>query len=222
MGRDDTRVWEPDDRLRAATATVVPSPSMEVLCPLCSVADGREILSANAHAVAIWDAFPVSPGHALIVSRRHVADLFELSAEEQAALLGAAAGRQGRDRRPPRTGRLQRGCQRRRCRWTDRRPCSRARDSAVRRRRGRPERGSTIRHPGARQLSGTWPHPYCQGMNDATAGRCARTHRLLGLMDLCIEGTTRHGIAPTAVTTRQLAEKVTESFRHRTRFFWPG
>ena len=30
--------------------------------------------------------FPVSPGHALIVSRRHVANLFELSAEEQAAL----------------------------------------------------------------------------------------------------------------------------------------
>jgi diadenosine tetraphosphate (Ap4A) HIT family hydrolase len=59
---------------------------MDVPCPLCSVADGREILSANAHAVAIWDAFPVSPGHALIVSRRHVADLFELSAEEQAAL----------------------------------------------------------------------------------------------------------------------------------------
>jgi len=61
---------------------------MDVPCPLCSVADGREILSANTHAVAIWDAFPVSPGHALIVSRRHVADLFELSAEEQAALWG--------------------------------------------------------------------------------------------------------------------------------------
>jgi diadenosine tetraphosphate (Ap4A) HIT family hydrolase len=61
---------------------------MEVLCPLCSVADGREILSANTHAVAIWDAFPVSPGHVLIVSRRHVADLFELSANEQAALWG--------------------------------------------------------------------------------------------------------------------------------------
>ena len=46
---------------------------------------------------------------------------------------------------------------------------------------------------------------------------------LIGLMDLCMEGTDRHGIAPTAVTTRQLAEKVTElywphtaSFRGRT------
>jgi diadenosine tetraphosphate (Ap4A) HIT family hydrolase len=59
---------------------------MDEPCPLCSAAEGRETLSANTHAVAIWDAFPVSPGHALIVSRRHVADLFELSAEEQAAL----------------------------------------------------------------------------------------------------------------------------------------
>jgi len=59
---------------------------MDEPCPLCSVADGREILSANTHAAAIWDAFPVSAGHALIVSRRHVADLFDLSPEEQAAL----------------------------------------------------------------------------------------------------------------------------------------
>jgi diadenosine tetraphosphate (Ap4A) HIT family hydrolase len=59
---------------------------MDVPCPLCSAAEGREILSANTYAIAIWDAFPVSPGHALIVSRRHVANLFELSAEEQAAL----------------------------------------------------------------------------------------------------------------------------------------
>lgn len=65
---------------------MLPSPSMDLPCPLCGVADGREILSANTHAMAIWDGFPVSPGHALIVSRRHVSDLFELSANEQAAL----------------------------------------------------------------------------------------------------------------------------------------
>ena len=77
---------QPDDGLRDAAAAVLPSPSMDVPCPLCSVADGREILAANTYAVAIWDAFPVSPGHALVISRRHVADLFELSADEQAAL----------------------------------------------------------------------------------------------------------------------------------------
>lgn len=61
---------------------------MDESCPLCSVADGGETLAANTRAVAIWDAFPVSPGHALIVSRRHVAGLFDLSTEEQAALWG--------------------------------------------------------------------------------------------------------------------------------------
>ena len=41
-------------------------------------------------AVAIPDAFPVSPGHTLIVSRRHVAGWFELSEAEQAAVLALA------------------------------------------------------------------------------------------------------------------------------------
>jgi hypothetical protein len=37
---------------------------------------------------------------------------------------------------------------------------------------------------------------------------------LLALMDLCLEGTDRHGRAPDSVTTRQLAEKVIE-------LYWP-
>lgn len=37
----------------------------------------------------LWDAFPVSPGHALIIPRRHVATFFEASREERAALLDA-------------------------------------------------------------------------------------------------------------------------------------
>jgi diadenosine tetraphosphate (Ap4A) HIT family hydrolase len=59
---------------------------MDAPCPLCDAANSRDILAANTHAVALWDAFPVSPGHALIVSRRHVANLFDLTAEEQAAV----------------------------------------------------------------------------------------------------------------------------------------
>jgi diadenosine tetraphosphate (Ap4A) HIT family hydrolase len=46
----------------------------------------REALASNAWAVALLDGFPISPGHALIVSRRHVASLFDLSPEEQAGL----------------------------------------------------------------------------------------------------------------------------------------
>jgi diadenosine tetraphosphate (Ap4A) HIT family hydrolase len=59
---------------------------MDEACPFCAAAERRDILAANHHAVAISDAYPVNPGHALIVSRRHVADLFDLSADEQAAL----------------------------------------------------------------------------------------------------------------------------------------
>jgi diadenosine tetraphosphate (Ap4A) HIT family hydrolase len=59
---------------------------MDKPCPLCAAAAGRDVLAANLHAVAFPDAFPVSAGHALIVSRRHVADLFDLTADEQAAL----------------------------------------------------------------------------------------------------------------------------------------
>lgn len=44
----------------------------------------REILAQNAHALAFFDTYPVSRGHALIVPRRHAVTLFELSAEEYA------------------------------------------------------------------------------------------------------------------------------------------
>jgi diadenosine tetraphosphate (Ap4A) HIT family hydrolase len=36
--------------------------------------------------VAVPDAFPVAEGHMLVIPRRHVASLFDLSDEEQAAL----------------------------------------------------------------------------------------------------------------------------------------
>jgi len=59
---------------------------MDELCPLCAAADRPGCVASNEHAVAIFDAYPVSPGHALIVSKRHVAHLFELSLDEQLAL----------------------------------------------------------------------------------------------------------------------------------------
>lgn len=55
-------------------------------CPFCQRLALPDLLAENDQAVAFKDAFPVSPGHALIVPRRHVADLFELTPEEHAAL----------------------------------------------------------------------------------------------------------------------------------------
>jgi len=54
-------------------------------CPFCELKD-RVILAENDHAVAVADGFPVSPGHALIVPRRHVASLFETTEEERRAI----------------------------------------------------------------------------------------------------------------------------------------
>jgi diadenosine tetraphosphate (Ap4A) HIT family hydrolase len=55
-------------------------------CPLCQRLALPDLLAENELAVAFKDGFPVNPGHALIVPRRHVEGLFELSVEEQAAL----------------------------------------------------------------------------------------------------------------------------------------
>lgn len=55
-------------------------------CPFCArIAAGTTMLAAE-HAAVVADAFPVSPGHALVVPRRHVASYFELDAGEQAAI----------------------------------------------------------------------------------------------------------------------------------------
>ncbi|MDW7645937.1 MAG: HIT family protein [Desulfuromonadales bacterium] len=54
-------------------------------CPFCQI-DTSRILLANEQAVAIGDGYPVSPGHSLIIPKRHIASIFEATAVEQAAL----------------------------------------------------------------------------------------------------------------------------------------
>lgn len=55
-------------------------------CPFCQIPPER-ILAQNEHAFAIHDAFPVSPGHTLIIPRRHVGSFFETTQEEKLALI---------------------------------------------------------------------------------------------------------------------------------------
>lgn len=58
----------------------------EPTCPFCTrLASGDATFTAN-DAAAFPDGFPVSPGHTLVVPRRHVASYFELLAHEQAAI----------------------------------------------------------------------------------------------------------------------------------------
>jgi len=58
----------------------------QAACPFCNP-DNPGIIMANDHAIALYDDYPVTPGHALIIPRRHIASLFEATGEEQAALL---------------------------------------------------------------------------------------------------------------------------------------
>lgn len=55
-------------------------------CPFCSLPDDR-VVAANASGIVIRDAYPVSPGHTLIISRRHVGSLFDLGPSERVDLL---------------------------------------------------------------------------------------------------------------------------------------
>ncbi|MEI8054127.1 MAG: HIT family protein [Bacteroidota bacterium] len=51
-------------------------------CPFCNVE--REIILETEMSFAIYDAFPVNEGHALIIPKRHTANYFDLTNEEQA------------------------------------------------------------------------------------------------------------------------------------------
>jgi len=42
----------------------------------------REILARNESAIAVFDTYPVSPGHALVLPLRHVATIWDLNAAE--------------------------------------------------------------------------------------------------------------------------------------------
>lgn len=62
---------------------------MKKNCPFCSV--DREELFESALCFAIYDKYPVSPGHVLVISRRHVTDYFNLTGEEVVALWSMVA-----------------------------------------------------------------------------------------------------------------------------------
>lgn len=59
-------------------------------CPFCRSASSRKVLTESADAYAISDGYPVSPGHALVIPKRHVVDYFDLTPDEQAACWAVA------------------------------------------------------------------------------------------------------------------------------------
>jgi len=49
-------------------------------CLFCKLQ--REILARNESAIAVFDTYPVSPGHALVLPLRHVVTIWDLSSAE--------------------------------------------------------------------------------------------------------------------------------------------
>jgi diadenosine tetraphosphate (Ap4A) HIT family hydrolase len=65
-------------QLRSAVATDTTT------CELCTP---NEVIIENSFAYVRYDNNPLSRGHALVVPKRHVASFFDMSTEEQAAVL---------------------------------------------------------------------------------------------------------------------------------------
>jgi len=55
-------------------------------CPFCTLPVER-IVDQNDLALVIRDGFPVSPGHTLLMPKRHVGSFFELDDDEVIALM---------------------------------------------------------------------------------------------------------------------------------------
>lgn len=58
-------------------------------CPFCAPT-AVEMIAEDASGLAFLDRYPVSPGHCLVVPRRHVGSFFELAPAERASLLQLA------------------------------------------------------------------------------------------------------------------------------------
>ena len=54
-------------------------------CPFCAY-DEQRVVWADTLVIALTDAYPVSPGHTLVVPRRHVATYFDATPDEQASI----------------------------------------------------------------------------------------------------------------------------------------
>lgn len=59
-------------------------------CIFCEL-DPVRVFAANNLAIAMLDLYPVTPGHALIIPKRHIESFFEATEEEREALFALLA-----------------------------------------------------------------------------------------------------------------------------------
>ena len=55
-------------------------------CPFCTLLKDGRVIAGNDGAYAIYDRFPVTEGHMLIIPVRHFADFFDITARERRAV----------------------------------------------------------------------------------------------------------------------------------------
>lgn len=55
-------------------------------CAFCTLLPAR-LIDENATAISIRDGYPVSPGHTLLIPKRHTGSFFDLSEQERGELL---------------------------------------------------------------------------------------------------------------------------------------
>jgi diadenosine tetraphosphate (Ap4A) HIT family hydrolase len=57
-------------------------------CPFCNP-DPDRVFHESGLVIGLWDRYPVSPGHALLIPRNHVANWFDADPATQLALISA-------------------------------------------------------------------------------------------------------------------------------------
>lgn len=60
----------------------------KIACPFCLI-KVDDIIADSQHALAIYDSYPISRGHTLIIPRRHVGSFFRITQEERDSILGS-------------------------------------------------------------------------------------------------------------------------------------
>ena len=80
---------EPDlESVRSVEGWILGQTAGADVCPFCEPSSDR-VFHHGERVLALWDGFPVSPGHALVVPRRHVATWFDASREERREMMDA-------------------------------------------------------------------------------------------------------------------------------------
>ena len=73
-------LWQ---KMSSDTNIIMMEEMTEHKCPFCSLGTDVDIVCETQTCVAFYDKYPVSPGHTLIVPKRHVSSYFDLSPQER-------------------------------------------------------------------------------------------------------------------------------------------